>query len=764
MDNYSIFEDLEDDKENDSDSSSLESFIDETPLEKIEIISSKKVEEAEKKTTPFPVSEIDPLGIVGTNTNTNAAHTSNTNQPQPAMKFDLPEHSSIIKVIGVGGGGSNAVNHMYRQGINGVDFIVCNTDKQALDMSPVPHKIVLGTTLTEGRGAGSLPEVGRNAAIENIEDIRNLLANNTKMVFITAGMGGGTGTGAAPIIAGIAREMGILTVAIVTIPFLFEGKKRRLQAEEGLEQLKQNVDTLLVVCNDKLREMYGNLKLSDAFSHADDVLAIAAKSIAEIISLTQQINVDFADVCTVMRNSGVAIMGSAAVSGENRSTRAVEQALCSPLLNDNNITGARYVLLNIISGENEITMDELGEITDYIQEAAGQTAEIIKGYGVDKSLGDHVNVTIIATGFNQNNPIAYEYQKKTVEEKVVLKLEENKEESKLEEVMEEVKAETVNPLEPFLVSKQPEPAVEEKIVEAEITNPLEPFLLVKEEESFSEIPFEPTADEKVEEVIAAPIVVETEETVLEEIASPVEEKVEEVVSTTLTEIVALEEFVPAAEEVKMEEELIEPVLNTNVEFEITNLNLKEETPELESKVEEEIIAEPIAETWTEPVSEIVSEPIAEIVSEPIAEIVSEPVAEIVSEPVAEIVSEPVAEVINPNEPYLIKKEEVLAEVTTDSVVSEQQSQEDLEKKLQTEELQKKAQERILKLKELSLKLKSPKGLNELEHEPAYKRRNVNLENTPHSSESQISRYTLTENEEKKIEIRPNNSFLHDQVD
>ncbi|HLG02660.1 MAG TPA: cell division protein FtsZ, partial [Bacteroidia bacterium] len=243
------------------------------------------------------------------------------------MKFDLPEHSSIIKVIGVGGGGSNAVNHMYRQGINGVDFVVCNTDKQALDMSPVPFKIVLGTTLTEGRGAGSLPEVGRNAAIENIEDIRSILSNNTKMVFITAGLGGGTGTGAAPIIAGIAREMGILTVGIVTIPFLFEGKKRRQQAEEGLDQLKQNVDTLLVICNDKLREMYGNLKLSDAFAHADDVLAIAAKSIAEVISLTQQINVDFADICTVMRNSGVAIMGSAVTSGENRSIRAVECAL-----------------------------------------------------------------------------------------------------------------------------------------------------------------------------------------------------------------------------------------------------------------------------------------------------------------------------------------------------------------------------------------------------------------------------------------------------
>ncbi|HEU4716320.1 MAG TPA: cell division protein FtsZ, partial [Bacteroidia bacterium] len=414
------------------------------------------------------------------------------------MTFEFPEQSSIIKVIGVGGGGSNAVNHMFRQGIKGVDFLVCNTDKQALDMSPVPYKIVLGATLTEGRGAGSLPEVGRNAAIENIEDIRRILSNNTKMVFITAGMGGGTGTGAAPIIAGIARELGILTVAIVTVPFSFEGKKRKQQAEEGLEQLKQNCDTLLVICNDKLREMYGNLRLSDAFAHADDVLTIAAKSIAEIISLTQQINVDFADVCTVMRNSGVAIMGSAVTNGENRAVRAVEMALNSPLLNDNNITGARYVLLNIVSGEEEMTMDELGEITDYIQEAAGQTAEIIKGYGVDSSLGDAVSVTIIATGFNQNNPVSYEYSRKPAQQKIVLNLDEAKSVAEtplasVTEEMKEVKAEA-NPLEPFLLSEieakentaapVSDSGKDEK--KEEITNPLEPFLVVKQEEETKE--------------------------------------------------------------------------------------------------------------------------------------------------------------------------------------------------------------------------------------------------------------------------------------
>ena len=707
MDTYNIFDELPDEEGNNYSSDREESFIDETPFEIKEIITS--IDKTSEKSS-----------------NTNTTHTNSTNQSHQAMKFDLPEHSSIIKVIGVGGGGSNAVNHMYRQGIKGVDFIVCNTDKQALDMSPVPHKIVLGTTLTEGRGAGSIPEVGRNAAIENIEDIRGLLANNTKMVFITAGMGGGTGTGAAPIIAGIAREMGILTVAIVTVPFLFEGKKRRLQAEEGLEQLKQNVDTLLVVCNDKLREMYGNLKLSDAFSHADDVLAIAAKSIAEVISLTQQINVDFADVCTVMRNSGVAIMGSAVVSGENRSTRAVEQALNSPLLNDNNITGARFVLLNIISGENEITMDELGEITDYIQEAAGQTAEIIKGYGVDPSLGDNVNVTIIATGFNQNNPIAYEYTKKQAAEKVVLELDENKLEL-VEAVQNELKAEVVNPLEPFLVSKQPEPIAEEKIAKVDIVNVLAPFIVAEEpvlETNLQEEIQEPIAEVALVEEIIEPI---AEVELTEEILEPVAEVVlEEEIALPIAEVELKEEILePVAES-----EVIEPVLNTNVEFEITNFTETETTTSnLELVIENNETPELVAEIL----------------------------------PVATI-PEIIVTAVAANEPFLIKRDVVETSAASDLVVSEQINEEELAKKIQKDEQQKKNLDRIQKLKELSLKLKTPKGLNEMEHEPAYVRKNINLDNVPHSSESQVSRYTLTENEEKKIEIRPNNSFLHDQVD
>src|ERR1700752_4075285 len=283
------------------------------------------------------------------------------------MQFELPqEESSIIKVIGVGGGGSNAVNHMFRLGIKGVDFIICNTDKQALGKSPVPHKIQLGNSLTRGLGAGAKPEIGRDFALESIDEIKNLLKDNTEMVFITAGLGGGTGTGAAPIIASVAKEMGILTVGIVTIPFVFEGKKRRMQAEEGLIEMKKYVDTLLVIGNDKLREIYGNLKMTEAFAHADNVLTGAAKSIAEIISINLHINVDFNDVKTVMKDSGVAIMGTASASGEKRAIRSVEQALNSPLLNDNNIRGARHVLLNIMSGADDISMDEFGEITDYI--------------------------------------------------------------------------------------------------------------------------------------------------------------------------------------------------------------------------------------------------------------------------------------------------------------------------------------------------------------------------------------------------------------
>lgn len=325
------------------------------------------------------------------------------------MEFEMhKDQPSIIKVIGVGGGGSNAVNHMYNEGIKGVDFVVCNTDLQALHISPVPYKIQLGPSLTEGRGAGSLPEIGKNAAIENIEEIRAYLSKDTKMVFVTAGMGGGTGTGAAPVIAQIAKEMGILTVGIVTVPFNFEGRKRKIQAEEGLEQMRQNVDTLLVINNERLREITGNLSISDAFTQADNILATAARGIAEVIAVTGAINVDFNDVNTVMKDSGVAIMGSAVMEGEERAVKAVEMALESPLLNDNDISGAEYVLLNITYGEKEVSMDEISAITDFIQDAAGSTADVIFGHAKDETLGEKLSVTVIATGFKSSPVTGFE--------------------------------------------------------------------------------------------------------------------------------------------------------------------------------------------------------------------------------------------------------------------------------------------------------------------------------------------------------------------
>jgi cell division protein FtsZ len=319
------------------------------------------------------------------------------------MQFNIPDDSkSIIKVIGVGGGGSNAVNYMYEQGIIGVDFAICNTDNQALNLSKVPFKIQLGPSLTDGRGAGSKPIVGREACVESIDEVKHFFEDSTKMLFVTAGMGGGTGTGAAPVIAKAAREQDILTVGIVTLPFTFEGRRRAVHATEGLDELKKNVDTLIVISNDKLREIYGNLSLGDAFSKADDILSTAAKGIAEIITVPGYVNVDFEDVNTVMRDSGVAVMGTACLEGEDRAIRAVEQALQSPLLKENDIGGAQHILLNITSGTKEVTMDEVFEITEYVQEEAGLGTNLIWGNCFDETLGDKISVTVIATGFQDN--------------------------------------------------------------------------------------------------------------------------------------------------------------------------------------------------------------------------------------------------------------------------------------------------------------------------------------------------------------------------
>lgn len=373
--------------------------------------------------------------------------------------FDLPKNrSSAIKVIGVGGGGSNAVNYMHQQGITGVDFVVCNTDAQALNNSPVPNRVQLGQSTTEGLGAGANPEVGEQAALESIEDIKKFLDVNTKMVFITAGMGGGTGTGAAPIIAGISKELGILTVGICTAPFYFEGKMRLEQAERGIEKLRNNVDSLIVINNDKLRELYGNLGYKDAFTRADEVLTTAAKGIAEVITKHYATNIDLKDARTVLADSGTAIMGTGKASGENKAREAIVGALDSPLLNNNKISGAKNVLLLIVSGENEVTMDEIGTINDYIQTEAGNNANIIMGIGEDMELGDKISVTVVATGFPTEDQIFTGKE----EEKVFHRLEEE------QPLVQKLSHETPFPVhvkkmkdtdEPQMVSKPVQPVV-----------------------------------------------------------------------------------------------------------------------------------------------------------------------------------------------------------------------------------------------------------------------------------------------------------------
>ncbi len=370
------------------------------------------------------------------------------------IHFEIPKNqSSIIKVIGVGGGGSNAVNYMHSLGIEGVDFVVCNTDSQALALSPVANKVQLGPHLTQGLGAGANPEIGKQSCEESMEDISKILKVNTRMAFITAGMGGGTGTGGAPVVSKVCKELGILTVGIVTTPFTYEGRKRMKQAQEGIDRMRDHVDTILIISNDKLRQQFGNLPFTKAFAKADDILATAAKCITDVITSTGQINVDFADVCTVMKNGGVAILGNATASGDDRATRAVEEALSSPLLNDNDIRGAKWLLLNITSaaGEHEHTMDEAEAIQAYVQMQAGDNCDVILGMGHDPNLGDKIAVTVIATGFNFKEINTEFPARKSEPEKVVVSL--------------------------GAINTQPESIVEENVTPLYTTASLEPVLV-----------------------------------------------------------------------------------------------------------------------------------------------------------------------------------------------------------------------------------------------------------------------------------------------
>jgi len=563
------------------------------------------------------------------------------------LKFEMiKEQSSIIKVIGVGGGGGNAVNHMYKQGISGVDFIICNTDAQALELSPIPNKVQLGTSLTEGMGAGSDPDVGENSAIESIEDIKRMLGVNTKMLFITAGMGGGTGTGASPVLAKAAKELGILTVAIVTTPFTFEGKRRRSQAEEGLEELRKYVDSYLVISNDRLREIFGNLTMGAAFAKADDILTTAAKGIAEIITIPGYVNVDFKDVRTVMSDSGVAIMGSDKAEGSDRAQKAVEGALASPLLKDNEIEGARYILLNITSGKKEVTMDEVSIITDYIQSQAGMTADLIWGNCVDESLEDHLSVTIIATGFQ------------TAEDRL-----KEKENQRIEIPFEATPL--VRPVNQInTVSNNALETKEQNEAANLVNNVVEKPEVVKSQpiDLFSAFPKKSTNPNAVSES-KEPIVRHT----------LIEEEIEE-------------------DQNDVRDEYVLKQSESEFHFGVAEEEVHEEAPRSNQQENQQ------ANSYQSPLQDTAP--------------------------------------VNPD-----------ANRTEESV----------------EEQLRKAKERILRLRDLGLKLRSANGLQEIENEPAFRRKQMALENVVHSSESHVSRFTLSKDDEE-TGIRPNNSFLHDNVD
>jgi cell division protein FtsZ len=641
-----------------------------------------------------------------------------------SISFDLPKNqSNVIKVIGVGGGGSNAINHMFKQGIKGVDFIVCNTDSQALQNSAVPNKIQLGVHLTEGLGAGANPDVGQQSAIESIADIEKMLDQNTKMVFITAGMGGGTGTGAAPVIAQLAKDRDILTVGIVTLPFVFEGKVRQEQALIGIEKLRKQVDSLIVINNNKLREVYGNLGFKAGFSKADEVLATASRGIAEVITHHYTQNIDLRDAKTVLSNSGTAIMGSAIAEGETRAKDAIISALDSPLLNDNKITGAKNVLLLIVSGTNEITLDEIGEINDHIQSEAGFNANIIMGVGEDETLGDGIAVTVIATGFDleQQNEIV------------------NSEPKKIIHALEDEQKITHNlsntPVPAFDLNTETPVASEERIV----------FELLEEEEPVAAVVAEP--------VVAAyePITNENDLIVMSEfiknldvtfeIVSPIND-----IDFTFTtpEVHAIE---TAQQKVVQKEEQAtfsfdmplfksEPVVEENkIVFELTN-----------NEINDIKVVDPVQFV---PMTEVAENGVIRHSLEEYMEVENEFVA---TQPVQKV-----AEVV-PEELNITMKK--IDESTI--AASEFESISPMEMTIE-ETLRARADERRRKLKEFNYKFhNNVSKIDEYEKEPAYKRLGVELStNQSNNTNSRISVGTDSNND---LQLRSNNSYLHDNVD
>jgi len=655
-----------------------------------------------------------------------------SNNEFESIAFDLPKNqSNVIKVIGVGGGGSNAINHMFQQGIKGVDFVICNTDAQALQSSGVPNKIQLGVNLTEGLGAGANPNVGEQAAVESFEDIQMMLDTNTKMVFITAGMGGGTGTGAAPIIAKMAKDLDILTVGIVTMPFQFEGKMRNEQAQIGIEKLRAEVDSLVVINNNKLREVYGNLGFKAGFSKADEVLATAARGIAEVITHHYTQNIDLRDAKTVLSNSGTAIMGSATAAGQNRAHEAISKALDSPLLNDNKITGAKNVLLLIVSGAQEITIDEIGEINDHIQNEAGHGANIIMGVGEDESIEESIAVTVIATGFDveQQNEIS-----NTEAKKVIHALEDDQS------------------MEQDLSREQPNPAIILPNIELE--------------------------EKKEAPVVKHTLEIEEEEEETKQSLSSFE--MDQVKKQTIEErdLIPTSEFIKNLDVTYYE---VDVNLDENQEFKITS-TAKKETPK---PIEEEQNKQQTMLSFDMPISEKepTSAPVTEEDEGPIVMDLSDNVTNLEVNDFVEVI--PVTEntatgekryalddyeikesAINPK-PEVKQEEIVLEKKTVETDAESKEIQPDVEVDPMntpiSELLKSRAEERRKKMKNFNYKFNTSK-IDDIEKVPAYKRQGLELEDRQHSSDTNISRTTLGVDDNDDIQLRNNNSFLHDNVD
>ena len=627
------------------------------------------------------------------------------------IQFDLPKNqSNVIKVIGVGGGGSNAINHMFNQGIKGVDFVICNTDSQALNSSGVPNKIQLGVNLTEGLGAGANPEIGEKAAIESLDEIKAMLNSNTKMVFITAGMGGGTGTGAAPIIAKMAMELDILTVGIVTTPFQFEGKIRNSQAHSGIEKFRNVVDSLVVINNNKLREVYGNLGFKAGFSKADEVLSTAARGIAEVITHHYTQNIDLRDAKTVLSNSGTAIMGASTAVGENRAKKAITNALDSPLLNDNKISGAKNVLLLIVSGSQEITIDEIGEINDHIQAEAGHVANIIMGVGEDEELGESISVTIIATGFdvNQQNNIN------------------NIEPIKVVHALDEEKSITQDLIENDIKSNEP---IDDEIFESKVYDLVEDIEksntdvmdLIPTTEDIKSIDVD--FDESFELIDSDDFIINEVNISQDEIN---DQNIEE--QTVLTFDLPISNSKDQRDETKDFEvfKLEDNINDIEVDDYIELIAVSESSPAGEETytINDHIVIEQTDDKFEGQSKIEVVEPEIEVDKELILKKVTVKERQVSSES---------SDTVNPFDNPISKT------------------------------LRDRVDERRKKMKAFNYKFNTSK-IDEYEKEPAYKRQGIELSNLNSKAENQVSRTSISYDENDDIQVRSNNSFLHDNVD